>query len=406
MADQPADPLFDPVSPTYQANPYATYERLRREAPVHRSALGFTIVSRYHDVMSVLRDSRASRETWRYSVAYRAARQAMSERFAAWVRSQLQFLDPPDHTRQRTLLARAFTPRAIDRLRPRIREIVRLYLAEVDGGDEFDLVTALARPLPNRVIIEMLGLPGDEPELAGDWTTKLVRGLSTIITDDDLIAADAALRGAQAVIERSIAEHRREPRDDLLTMMIEAEEAGDRLTTDELVGNVVMLFIAGSETTTNLIGNGLASLLKNPSQLEALRAEPALMVPAVEELLRFESPAQFQSRVAREPIELQGVTIEPGEFIFLALGSANRDPERWERADELDIRRPDLQHAAFGFGIHHCLGASLARCEAQESLAELLTYRTIELRTDELTWGGAAALSQRGLQRLPIAVRR
>jgi cytochrome P450 len=396
------DPLFDPHSAAHQANPYAAYTVLREQAPVHRSPLGFTIVSRYDDVMGLLRDPRGSREAWRYSTGYLEARRTMSEQFAAWIRSQLQFLDPPDHTRQRTLLARAFTPRAIDRWRPRVREIVREMLTPAREARRFDVVETLARPLPNRVILEMLGLPLDDPRLNGDWTATLVRGLSTIITDDDLAAADRALTEAREVIEATIAERRGAPSDDLLTLMIQAEEAGERLSTEELVGNVIMLFLAGSETTTNLIGNGLVSLLREPDQMRLLRDDPTLMGNAIEEFLRYESPAQFQSRVAREPFVLHDVEIEAGELLFLGLGSANRDPARWVHGDQLDITRTDAQHAAFGFGIHHCLGAALARCEAQESIAELLDLGDLTFDGDHLEWGGAAALSQRGLRRLPV----
>ena len=397
-----ADPLFDPSDPAFTVDPYPTYARLRAEAPVHRSDLGFWIVSRYDDVLSLLKDPRGSRENWRHSPAWQESHRA-SEAFESWVRSQIQFLDPPDHTRQRTLVARAFTPRAIERWRPRMRALVDSLLAPHLAAGTLDVVADLARPLPYRVILELVGLPPDDPRLSGDWTAPLVRGLSTIVDADDMARAAAALDAASAAIGAVVEERRRSPADDVLSALVHAEEDGERLTHDELIANVIMLFIAGSETTTNLIANGVASLLRFPEQLSMLRARPELLPNAVEEMLRFESPAQFQSRTAIEEIELHGETIAPGDLVFLGLGSANHDPDRWDRPDELAVDRSDLHHVAFGFGIHHCLGSSLARTETEIALGRLLELDDWRLDEGDLRWGGAAAISQRGLAGLRLA---
>jgi cytochrome P450 len=394
------DPYFDPHDPEHVRNPYGTYARLRAEAPVHHSPLGFWIISRYDDVMELLRDPRGSREMHRWSEAYERSHAAAGPDWERFVLDQVQFMDPPNHTRQRKLVSKAFTPMAIDANRPRVEQIVRELLGAADGS--IDVVEELARPLPYRIISEMLGVPWDDPRLEPEWITMIVRGLSTMVTDDDMRDARDALTGITGLFHDVIEDHRRRPRADLMSALIEAEEEGDRLNTSELFALSINLLVGGSETTMNLVASALYSLLRFPSQLELLRRDPSRMRNAVEEFLRFESPAQFQSRTSTQPIEVRGVTIPPGQTIYLCLGSANHDDARWERPDELDIERRELQHMAFGYGIHHCLGASLARLETTVAVQALIGLPGLELVGPEPQWGGAAALSQRGLKHLHV----
>jgi cytochrome P450 len=267
-----------------------------------------------------------------------------------------------------------------------------------------DVVSCLARPLPYRAICDLLGLPADDPRIQSSWITSIVRGLSTLVTADDMkAAADALERVSQFVVE-VIDERRSRPTDDLLTGLIAAEEQGDRLNDEELVSLVINLFVGGSETTMNLIGSGIYSLLRFPDQLALMRSQPSAMRNVVEECLRFEPPAQFQSRTTLAPIQVGDVTVPEGRTLFLCLASANRDERRWRDPDRFDVTRSDLQHLAFGYGIHHCLGASLARLETQVALAAVIGLPDLALDGDGdgAQWGGAAALSQRGLKTLPV----
>jgi cytochrome P450 len=266
-----------------------------------------------------------------------------------------------------------------------------------------DVVTDLARPLPYRAICDLLGLPADDGRIEASWITAIVRGMSTLVTTDDMRAASDALGRVSRFVTEVIDERRSRPAGDLLSALIAAEDQGDRLGVDELVALVINLFVGGSETTMNLIGSALLSLLRFPDQLARVRADPAVMRNTVEESLRFESPAQFQSRTTLAPIDVRGVTVPPGETLFLCLASANRDERRWRQPDRFDVTRADLQHLAFGYGIHHCLGASLARLETQVALEALVRLPDLALAGDRPAWGGAAALSQRGLKTLPVA---
>ncbi len=396
------DPYFDPRDPAYVRDPYAVYARLRREAPVHDSPLGFWMITRYDDVMALLRDDRGSRELWRHNEQYLRNHPGATPTWVAFIRNQVQFLDPPAHTRQRTLVSKAFTPRAIESRRPVIEAIVAELLDAVRSDGRMDVVASLARPLPYRAICDLLGLPPDDPRIESSWITAIVRGLSTLVTADDMKAAADALERVSRFVIEVIDERRTRPTNDLLSGLIAAEEQGDRLDDEELVSLVVNLFVGGSETTMNLIGSGIYSLLRFPDQMARLRSDPAAMRNVVEECLRFEPPAQFQSRTTLAPIEVGEVTVPEGQTLFLCLASANRDERRWHDPDRFDVTRQDLQHLAFGYGIHHCLGASLARLETQVALAALVAIPGLAVDGGGAEWGGAAALSQRGLKTLPV----
>jgi len=396
------DPYFDPRDPAYTSDPYAVYARLRREEPVHDSPLGFWMVTRYDDVMALLRDERGSRELWRHNEQYLRNHPGATATWVQFIANQVQFLDPPAHTRQRTLVSKAFTPRAIEARRPVVEGIVAELLGKVAADGRMDVVSDLARPLPYRAICDLLGLPANDPRIEVSWITAIVRGLSTLVTADDMKAAAEALERVSQFVIEVIDERRSHPAADLLSGLIEAEEQGDRLGDEELVSLVINLFVGGSETTMNLIGSGIYSLLRFPDQLALLRSDPSALRNAVEECLRFEPPAQFQSRLTLAPIEVGEVTVPQGQTLFLCLASANRDERRWRDPDRFDITRQDLQHLAFGYGIHHCLGASLARLETQVALSALIALPELALAGDGAEWGGAAALSQRGLKTLPV----
>ena len=402
----PVDPrsLYDPYDPAFVEDPYPTYARLRREAPVLKSHLGFWVVSRYDDVMSLLRDERGSREHWRLNEHYISSHAGASPAWNEFVSSQVQFLDPPSHTRQRKLVSKAFTPRAIESRRGVVESLVDDMIDRVSSSGEAEIVADIARPLPFRVICELLGLPHDDPRMEKDWITSIVRGLSTLVSEDDMRAASRSLGRVSELVSEFIDARRGKPCDDLLTALIEAEEQGDRLTDLELHSLVINLFVGGSETTMNLIGSGLYTLLRYPEQLTLLRGDRSLIRNAVEEFLRFEPPAQFQTRTTLVDVEVQGVTVPANETLFLCLASANRDEERWAHPDEPDILRADLQHVAFGYGIHHCLGASLARLEAGVAInAMVQRFEGLEPASgDPPRWGGAAAVSQRGLRQLDV----
>jgi cytochrome P450 len=407
--DEPGAEIFlDPFAPGFFDDPYRQYRELRERAPVHQSPLGPWTLLRYEDCSRLVRDPALSVEE--ANIADTPT--ARQELFAAAGydrpdRGSLAILnlDPPDHTRIRRLAQKAFTPRRVESLVPGVQQLVDRMLddalARSDG--RFDVIADLAFPLPFAVISEMLGLPeGDRDELRG-WSHTMVKSLEPIITPEDvpllIDASDHMIQHVHAAIEAK----RREPADDLLTALIAVEEEGDRLSTEELVAQVVLLFIAGHETTVNLIGNGTLALLRNPDQLALLRATPELIGNAVDELLRYDSPVQFTRRITLQPLEIDGHAIEPGTLVFAILGAANHDPEHFgPTADALDLARRDApHHLSFGGGIHHCLGAVLARMEARIAIGTMTTrFPDLALTSDPAAWNGRMVL--RGLDTLPV----
>lgn len=399
------DGLFlNPFEPGFFDNPYDQYRRLRAEHPVHENPLGPWTLTRYDDCSKLLRNPSLSVEDANANADRRARLFTDEERRERGSLAILN-LDPPDHTRIRRLVSKAFTPKRVEALIPRVQELVDGMLAGVEPTGRMDVIADLAFPLPFAVISEMLGMPeADRDQLRG-WSHTVVKTLEPLTTTDDVpelvAASDAMVQHVTAAIEWK----RRAPADDLLSAMIAAEEEGDRLSTEELVAQVVLLFIAGHETTVNLIGNGTLALLRNRDQLAALRAKPDLIGNGIEELLRYDSPVQFSRRIALEPIEIDGNVIEPGSFIFTILGAANHDPAHFgPTADDLDLTRRDApHHISFGGGIHHCLGAVLARTEARVAIGTLVDrYPDLELVTETPAWNGRIVL--RGLDELPVSL--
>jgi cytochrome P450 len=392
--------LFNPLTPEFHANPYPFYRRLRETDPVHLSALGLWILTRYDDCVTSLRDPRFGRDGFEAILAAQYGEESETGRLP---RSML-FRDPPDHTRLRSLVNRAFTPRVIEGMRGQIQAVVDRLLDRVEPCGHMDVIADLAYPLPVTVICDMLGVPVDDHERIKGWSSDIIRSLDAIgIPSDPSIVERGRIgrRGIADYFRALLPERRRHPRADLLSSLIAVEEAGDRLSEGELLATCVLLFIAGHETTVNLIGNGLLALLRHPDQLGRLRAEPGLIGSAVEELLRFDSPVQRTARITNAEVELGGKTIPEGAFVVTAIGAANRDPQHFLDPDRLDIARPDNRHIAFGFGIHFCLGAPLARVEGQLALGTL-TQRMpkLQLTGVDLEWRESSTL--RGLKALPV----
>jgi len=390
-----------PLSRRYIADPYPVYRRLRERDPLHWSTLTRQIVvSRYRDVDRILRDHRSFSNDLRKG-------QATNDSVAARrrLKPSMLALDPPDHTRLRRLVNRAFTPRSVAELEGFIRATAHRLVDMVEGADEFDLMTAFAAPLPTIVIARMIGVPERDLGRFKVWSTRLARALEPILAPDE---QEQVYRTHQQLAEyfKAIVEQRgRTPRDDLVSRLVQAEEQGDRLTRDETIVMLRLLLLAGNETTTNLIGNGIRALLRHPDQLALLRERPELVPSAVEELLRYDSAVQLDMRIARRDLDVGDSAVPSGTLIGLLIGSANHDPERFRRPDELDITRSDPGNISFGRGIHHCLGAPLARLEGRIALEVLLE------RFDRIGFGKRPpsyrrSIVLRGLEHLDVRVRR
>ncbi|HLT70055.1 MAG TPA: cytochrome P450 [Acidimicrobiales bacterium] len=396
---------FDPFEPGFVASPYEQYARLRAHDPVHWSPLvdGW-VLTRFDDVVTVLRDPTVSVELRHARPTPTVARQL--ERQARTGRSPdtLVLRDEPDHGRLRRLVQRPFGPRPVEALRRTVQQRVAEAFATLAARGSADLIAWFAYPLPVAVFNDVLGLPDEDAEQVREWIRAVTRILDPVIDDAEhercRVLMDEMYDHLGAVIE----DKRRHPADDLLTALVTAEDGGDRLSHDELVAQVVTLYVAGHEPTMSLIGNGLLALLRQPDQLALLRARPDLVRNAVDELARFDGPNQFVRRIATAPLVLGGREIAPGDVVYACLGAANRDPARWEEPDRVRVDRPDAaQHVQFGAGIHRCLGMHLARLQAEVALGALVAG------LDELRLAGEPEWNERmvirGLRRLPIAFR-
>lgn len=409
-ADAPV--MLNPFEPGFFDDPYAQYAQLRELDPVHLSPLELWVLFRYDDCFQLLRDPSTSVQAdviGGDADEYRRQRLEMFEEVFPGREPQesksMLFADPPDHTRMRKLVAKVFTPRRVEELRPTVQRLVDETLAPVAARGEMDLIGDLAFPLPFTVISEMLGMPDADRDQLRDWSGKMVKMLDPIMSQDD--ARDAMIAGEHMFghVEEVIEWKRRNLANDLLSAMITAEEDGDTLTTEELVDNVGLLFVAGHETTVNLIGNGMLALLRHREQLERWQEDPALAVGAVDELLRYDSPVQFSRRIVTKPLQIGDITIEPDTFVMTCLGSANRDPAVFgPDADAVDLTRPSASRLlSFGSGIHHCLGAALAKMEAQVALGTVVRrFPDVELTTEQPTWNGRIVL--RGVTDLPLVL--
>ena len=358
---------FDVTDPDFLADPYPTYAWLREQPGLARwEERGLWLVSRHAEVDAVLRDRRLGRV-----FVPREPR----DRFEPWnLVNELSMLElePPDHTRLRRLVSSSFTPRRVESLRPAVTRIVDDLLDSAAEQGSVDLVDALAEPLPVEVIAELLGIPRADRPLLRPWSNAITALYEPL---HDEATAEAAIRAASeftAYLREQVADRRARPTEDLLSGLVEASDEGERLTEDEVVVTAILLLNAGHEASVNVAANGTVALLRNPDQLERLRAEPDLVTPAVEELIRYDTPLSVFDRVAFEPVEVAGQTIQPGERVGLLLGAANRDAEAFDRPDRLEISRHPNNHVGFGAGIHFCLGAPLARLELRIAFARLV----------------------------------
>ena len=404
---------YDPRRPEEIADPFPTFARLREADPVHWSEiLGGWVLTRYRDVRAVLFDRRlsADRITPFRDHLPRAQRAEMRDLLATlglWA----VFNDPPEHTRRRGLLNKAFTPRAVASLRPTIERVVERLIAGVAERPHFDLIADFAYPLPATVIAGMIGVPAADLDRFKPWSDDIAAFVGSALATPD--KRERAVRGVRELADyfrAMVAEHRARPRDDILSALIAAEEEGAALSEDEIVASCILLLFAGHETTTNLIGNGMLALLRHPAERAELGARPELMAGAVEEMLRYDGPTQAMTRIALADVEFAGARgerrrVRRGERIFALLNAANRDPEIFAEPDRFHVARTDNRHLSFGYGPHFCLGAPLARLEAEIGVAALLDRRPdLALEDDHPEWSDSFVL--RGVKALGVCAAR
>ena len=403
--DRVAEP--DLASPAFKADPYEHFALLRREAPVHsirlRNGATAWLVTRYEDAVAVLANAQFAKDPLKARGDSGIEPPWLPGPLRALSRNMLD-LDEPDHRRLRNLVQKAFTPRVVDELRPRIEGIATELLDAIEqrGGGRADLVADYAAPIPVTVIAELLGVPHRERRKFQRWSSYIVAADTSTWHKVRAIPASIAFI---LFLRRLIRQRSAAPQDDLLSHLIEVREGGDALSQDELLAMCFLLLIAGHETTTNLIGNGMLALLQNPDEMARLRSDPALIAPAVEEMLRFSSPLQMATeRYASAPVDVGGVTIPRGALVYVVLAAANRDDEVFPDAARFDATRQPNRHLAFGHGIHYCLGAPLARLEGQIAIRALLDrFREIVLTpadSSRLPWRRGLVL--RGLESLPV----
>jgi len=396
-------PPIDITSRHFKADPFPFYARLRAEQPVYQAKLGRQdawLVTRYDDVLALLKDERFVKDRANVGPNPTPQREPWIPGFVKPLRRNMLDLDDPDHARLRALVHKAFTPARIEQLHTRIQTVTNQLLDAIQTQGAMDLVHAFALPLPLIVISELLGIPVADRDRFHKWTKAFLKTPNGL----NMLFALPALAAFMRYLRQLVLERRANPRDDLITALVQAEDAGDRLSEEELLAMVAILIIAGHETTVNLIATGTLALLQHPDQWELLRGDPGLIKPAIEELLRFASPVeQATERYAREAITWHGVTIPQGGLTLAVLASANRDEHVFERPDVLDITRTKNRHLAFGYGIHACVGMPLARLEGQiafQTLAQRLPDLRLAVPPEQLRWRPTPMV--RGLEALPV----
>jgi cytochrome P450 len=390
---------FNPFDDATRRSPYALFARARREHPVWRhEGLPVSSVFRHADCHAILRDPKAWSSMFPTPPGFEPED----------VPRSMLITDPPEHTRLRGLVSQAFTPKRIRELAPRIEAIAHELLDDALARREVDLVEALTYPLPVIVIAEMIGVPAEDRARFKAWSDALVAPLGSVFfgaPTPEVVAEQRRIRAElEAYFVRLVEERRRAPKDDLLTALVQAELEGSRLAFDELLAMLVLLLVAGNETTTNLIGNATLAFLEHRDALATLRADPTRMPSAIDEVLRWASPVQMDPRLATRDVEVQGTTIPAGEFVLCWLGSANRDEAVFERPEVFDVAREKSNHLAFGFGPHYCLGASLATLEGVIAMRVLLARTRGFERTDDAPLPFHPSIVFHGVRRLPIAL--
>lgn len=399
----------DIASRAFKANPYPFFARLRAEAPVCRvrtpDRRETWLVTRHDDVVELLRDERFIKDRRAALTPAQASRQPWIPAALKPIERNMLDLDPPDHTRLRGLVHRAFTPRLIEDLRGRVQAITDELLDAAQGRGRMDLIGDYALPLPTTIIAELLGVPVRDRHRFHRWSSAIV---SAVPTTWGLLRVLPPLLGFLRYLRRLVEIRRADPRDDLVSALVQASESGDSLSGDELLAMMSLLLIAGHETTVNLIANGTLALLRHPDQLDRLRDNPALIRPGIEELLRYDGPLLTATeRYAREDAQIGGVTIPRGERIFAALASADRDERQFEDPEELDLSREPNRHVAFGLGLHYCLGAPLARLEGQIAIQTLIRrLPDLKLAVPPASLRRRPGLVLNGLEALPVTFAR
>jgi len=392
---------FDPRDPALRSDPYPIYRRLRETDPIHESKFGYIVLSRYADVEAVLRAPGVSSEFYR-SETWTARRGGPESPIIQSVQNWMLMLDGPAHRRIRGVIGKVFTRASVERLRLRIAaEIDRLL--NVVGEGQVDLIDALALPLPVTVTCELLGLPASDRAECRRWTEHISRVIDPSITLADAAEMNSAEVEFHDYVAGQLAECRSAPRDDILSLLSNTEVDGVRLTDDEIIANVQFLFVAGHETTVNLIGNGLLALLRHPDQLRLLREKPEIVADSIDEIARYDAPVQIVSRLLTGEVPLRDATLTEGAKVMLLFGAAGRDPEYYPYPDRLDVTRTGVKTLAFSGGPHYCIGAALGKLETSMVLAELLRrFSTIELARDDLVW--RPNVSFRGVRELPVTL--
>lgn len=398
------DLLFNPFDPAFRANPYPFYDKLRAQAPVYLTPLNTIVLSRYDDVAHTLRSNDFSRDVEKNAnLPMTPTSIRKRSRRADEAGKSILNLDPPDHTRLRRLVSKAFTPSAIEQLRPRIQQLVDDVFDVAQERGSMELIDELAFPVPFQVISDMLDMPTERAIELREWSQHLTASLEPTATDADLDRADIALENMVPYLI-SITEHRRHHLGpDMLSTLIQVEESGDRMTSKELISFVLLLYVAGHETTVNLIGNGALALLNNPDQLVAWRNAPEMGPAAIDEILRYDGPVQLTVRVPLVPVSYGDVAVEAGMVVMTLLGAANHDAAIFDDPHTLRLDRSNAsRHLGFAAGIHYCLGSALAKLEAQIALGSLVSrFANIALAGDP---GWRDRLTIRGVDHLPLSL--
>ena len=400
MADLTLSP-FEILRPEFLADPYPVYAQLRESAPIWRNAvLQGWVLTRYQDCAAVLRDHKTFSSDARHATSPLAKFRLQQAAQVGLAGDSVIGRDPPVHTQLRALVNKAFTPVRVQRLRSHIEELTDALLEE-RSGDTFDVIGQLAEPLPIIVIAEMLGVPASDRATFKRWSAAVAAATDPSVTQDAIDTIGANMAELEAYVGGYLDACRREPSDDLLSALVQAEEAGASMSEAELLAFIILLLAAGNVTTTGLIGNAVLALARHPQQAAWLREDPSLIPGAIEELLRYDSPVQVVVRFALQDTEIRGTPIAAGDSILVAIGAANRDPDLFPNPDCLNVRRTENHHYAFGLGIHYCLGAGLARLEAEVALQALLNrFQTFDLAAMAPAYSGTLVL--RRLEALPL----
>ena len=397
---------YDLFGPAFKADPFTTFARLRQEAPIyaHHAPDGRVIwyVTRYQDVVAILKDDIHFMKDERQATRAAASQASRASLIHRLINENMLFSDPPDHTRLRALVNQAFTPRRVDQMQPRIEAIASSLLDKVSHVGQMDVIADYALPLPVAVITEMLGVPAADQAQVTDWSQAIISPGSRGLTYS---GRKAKVRAFLAYLEQMFAERGREPQDDLVTALVQAEEAGQKLSQAELFSMVALLVVTGHETTVNLIGNSALALLQHPEQLALLRRGEVAWETAVEELLRYDGPVETSTtRWVKKDLIFQGQPLRRGDVVRVVLASANRDGSAFAQPDRLDCQRQNNRHLAFGLGIHYCLGAPLARLEGKVALSLLFgRFPHLRLKTPAAHLPWRSGVLFRGLKQLPVS---